>query len=77
MTALDSSKPDKEFALGDVNADGNIDIEDAVMVINHVNGQKALTDDESKRANIDKNDKIDIEDAVAIISHVNGIKAIE
>lgn len=62
--------------LGDVNDDGKIDIEDAVMVINHVNGQKALTDAESSRADIDGNKNIDIEDAVSIISHVNGVKAI-
>lgn len=63
-------------SLGDVNADGKIDIEDAVMVINHVNGQKALTDDEAGRANVDGNSSIDIEDAVAIISHVNGVKSL-
>lgn len=63
-------------AKGDVNADGKIDIEDAVMVINNVNGQKALSNSESARANVDGNDKVDIEDAVAIISHVNGVKSI-
>lgn len=62
---------------GDVNNDDKIDIEDAVMVINHVNGVTALTDDEIKRADIDGNSVIDIEDAVAIIAHVNGIKSIE
>lgn len=62
--------------LGDVNGDGRIDIEDAVMVINQINGQKALSNSEAKRANVDRNDKIDIEDAVAIIGHVNGIKVI-
>lgn len=74
----DSSRPGKvKDSLGDVNNDGTIDIEDAVMVINHVNGQKALTTDEEKRADIDKNSDIDIEDAVAIISHVNGVNPIE
>ena len=59
-----------------MNNDGNIDVEDAVRVINHVNGMTALTDDETARADIDGNSNIDIEDAVAIISHVNGVKAI-
>lgn len=70
------AEPPVTGILGDVNNDGNIDIEDAVMVINHVNGQKALTDEKIKRADIDGNSDIDIEDAVAIISHVNGIKVI-
>lgn len=67
--------PDKP-ALGDVNGDGNIDIEDAVKIISHVTGQTALTDDEASRADIDSNDAIDIEDAVAVISHINGISPI-
>lgn len=46
------------------------------MIIGHVNGSKALTDAESKRADVDGNSIIDIEDAVAIISHVNGIKSL-
>lgn len=62
--------------LGDVSGDGNIDIEDAVQVIGHVNGQKALTAKEEKRADVDGNKSIDIEDAVAIIAHVNGLKPI-
>lgn len=77
-TPDDSSTPDKKDGiLGDVNGDGAIDIEDAVMVINHVNGQKALTNNETKRADIDKNSDIDIEDAVAIVAHINGVKPIE
>lgn len=62
-----------EFLLGDVNADGIVDIEDAVMVISHLNGSNALTADQEKRANVDGNSSIDIEDAVAIIAHVNGV----
>lgn len=61
---------------GDVNADKKIDIEDAVLVINHVNGVRPLSDNEYSRANVDRNKTVDIEDAVAIISHVNGVKAI-
>ena len=64
-------------ALGDISGDGAIDVEDAVMVIGHVNGNKALTDDEAKYADVDKNGVVDIEDAVAIIAHVNGIKSID
>lgn len=67
-------KPD---AKGDVNYDGSIDIEDAVLIINHVNGIRALTKNESRRANVDNNSALDIEDAVGIIGHVNGLKAIK
>lgn len=66
-----------KVSLGDVNADSEIDVEDAVRIINHVNGVKSLNNDEFKRGDIDKNGKVDIEDAVSIIAHVNGVKAIE
>lgn len=58
---------------GDINDDKNIDIEDAVMVINSVNGVKALSDEESYFADVDKNEAVDIEDAVKIIAYVNGV----
>lgn len=72
----DSSKPDSKSKLGDVNGDTKIDIEDAVMVIQSVNGMKALTEDETANADIDGNKTIDIEDAVRIIAYVNGIATI-
>lgn len=74
---IELKKEQKPFLLGDVNNDGNIDVEDAVMVIGQVNGNKALTDNELKYADVDKNDVIDIEDAVAIIAHVNGLKPLD
>lgn len=69
-------EPPYAYMLGDVSGDGNIDIEDAVLVIGYVNGQTVLTDEELLRADTDLNNDIDIEDAVAIISHVNGINAL-
>lgn len=74
---LEEEKPEPKFAAGDVNADKKIDIEDAVLVINHINGARALTGEEYDRSDIDRNEKTDIEDAVAIISHVNGVNVIE
>lgn len=58
--------------IGDVNYDGAVDIEDAVKIINHINGVSALNDIEIKFADIDHSGDIDIEDAVALISYING-----
>lgn len=63
--------------LGDVNNDGNIDIEDAVAIINHVNGVTPLSDDQELSADVDKSGVIDIEDAVKVISHINGVSPID
>lgn len=71
-----SSKPEPAVKFGDINSDGNIDIEDAVMVISHINGVSVLSDAQMKAADVDKSGNVDIEDAVAIISHVNGVKVL-
>lgn len=72
-----NDQPDNKITVGDVNSDGKIDIEDSVMVINHINGVKPLTDDQNRRADADFSKDIDIEDAVCIINHINGISLIK
>lgn len=58
--------------LGDVNGDGATDIEDAVAIIQHINGMTPLVDDEELRADVSKDNNIDIDDAVTLISYING-----
>lgn len=68
-----SSNPDnKKGKLGDVNSDSKIDIEDAVLIIQNVNGMRVLSDSEAKKADVNKSGNVDIEDAVAVIAYVNG-----
>lgn len=68
-----SSSPDiNEYELGDVNGDGSIDIEDAVAIIQHINGMTPLTPDEEARADVSKDENIDIDDAVILINYING-----
>ena len=65
------------FTNGDVNSDGKVDIEDAIAIINHVNGVKRISNITAQyAANVSESNGIDIEDAVMIINHVNGIKAL-
>lgn len=72
-SAADSSSPDKKKGiLGDVNNDGTIDIEDAVAIIQHINGLTPLTADEESRADVSKDNYFDIDDAVTLISYING-----
>lgn len=74
FTFRNNLKPTK---LADVSADDKIDIEDAAIVIAHINGNAAMSDAQLKFADIDGNNNVDIEDVVAIISHVNGLKPID
>lgn len=63
-----------EYILGDVNHDGVIDIADAVMILSHVNGIKALNKGETKRGDVTLDNRIAIDDAVLIINYINGHK---
>lgn len=61
---------------GDVDLNGKIDIADAVMLINSINGVKPLDDYQEAVADVDLSKHSDIKDAAAIISHINGVKAL-
>lgn len=61
-----------EYDLGDVNGDSKIDIEDAVAIIQHINGVTPLSKEQEERADVSKDKYIDIDDAVKLISYVNG-----
>lgn len=63
--------PKITYELGDVNKDGSIDIEDAVMLIGYINGTSLIED--TSLADVNKDKSLDIVDAVAIINYVNGI----
>lgn len=67
-SALAESAADR----GDVNSDQEIDIQDAVMIIGSINGDRPLSDEESSRADMDGSGTVDIVDAVAVISYING-----
>lgn len=67
---------EKKYLLGDVDLNGVIDIEDAVMVIGMVNGNKVLEGQSLAGADCNSDGKVDIEDAVMIIGEVVGNKPI-
>lgn len=62
--------------LGDVDDSGNVDIEDAVTVLNHINGVKSLSDLSMNAADVNTSGSVDIEDVVAIINQINGVQII-
>ena len=56
-----------EFKLGDVNADGNVDIEDMNIIIN-IMLETDSADNYDGRANVNGDEKVDIEDMNAVIN---------
>lgn len=61
---------------GDVDNSGAIDVKDATLVLNHINGVKSLSSSAMKAADIDSNGNVDIQDVSAIMNHINGVSPI-
>ncbi len=69
--AQDTPEPSGQL-LGDVNNDGNIDLIDALWILQYYNNVKELTDDEKTAADVDKNGTVDLVDALRIMKYYNG-----
>ncbi|MBR3593534.1 MAG: hypothetical protein IKL44_02555 [Clostridia bacterium] len=62
------------YTLGDVNADGVIDTDDVVLILQHVKDGTDLTEEEELAANANKDNAIDRQDAVVILAYIVGIR---
>ena len=60
-----------DILLGDVNGNNNVDIGDAVSIVNYLVGKPSTTFIE-KAADTNKNGQIDIGDVVTIINYLMG-----
>jgi hypothetical protein len=58
---------------GDVNADTQVDVSDAVLVLKSIVGQETLTDPQKAAADVDQSSAVDVADAVAILRIVVGL----
>ena len=67
--------PPVSFTYGDVNADGNINSEDALCVLQSVVGIIELNDNAKLAADVNLDQKIDTEDALAILQYI--VKIVE
>lgn len=59
--------------MGDVNDDGKVDISDAAMLINNINGIAPLTGYALTTADTDRDGDVTITDAVMVINQINGV----
>lgn len=74
----DGETTDKEDGLlGDVNGDGEINVQDISKAAAAVKGIKPLEDAEAKRADVNGDGEVKVNDVVQIAAHVKGVKAIE
>ena len=59
--------------LGDITGNGNINVEDVTLTMQHVLGLKILTDDQKKAADVNGDGKVDVRDVVLIMRFVLGL----
>jgi hypothetical protein len=67
----------EDYALGDVNGDGNINITDITKVAAQVKGKKMLDEKGIKAADVNKDGKVNVTDIIHIAAHVKGKKLIK
>ena len=63
---------DTEFAAGDVNMDGTVDILDANLVVAAICGSAELTQEQQALADVDGSERIDMQDVNMLISFAYG-----
>lgn len=63
--------------LGDVNLNGSVELEDAVLLQKHLAGAYPLDENAAKAANIDKSGEVSLEDAVLLQKHLAGCYSLE
>lgn len=60
------------YSKGDVNGDGSIDTEDAVLILKHLAGNVTLAEEQEQAADTNTDSTIDTEDAVLILKYLAG-----
>lgn len=57
------------LAVGDVNGDGQVDQEDAEMIMGHLSGDAVLDSEQAKRADVDGDGSVTYLDAMQIMEN--------
>lgn len=68
-----SKKNDYTYEDLDINSSGKLDITDAILIICHVSGKKALRSDYLEKGDVDHNGEINITDAMIVINKIKMI----
>ncbi len=67
------SKPDTEKKYGDVTGNGEISVQDAIMVLRHIVGLIELDTEQLVRAMVSGGESLTVQDAIQILRHIVGL----
>lgn len=67
------NEPVDRSAMGDVNGDGKINVLDALMVLQAINGRLNLDSEEFARADLNGNKQLEAQEVLTILQYANGI----
>ena len=62
--------------LGDVNADGEVDIQDLRSILRYVCEKEEFNEDQKSAADVDANGEVDIKDLRKVIRYVSGKESV-
>lgn len=65
------------FAIGDVNGDGEINVTDILRIAAHIKHKIVLTDEQLKRADVNGDGNINVTDITKIAAHIKRIKLLK
>ncbi|MCR5541626.1 MAG: dockerin type I repeat-containing protein [Ruminococcus sp.] len=65
------------FAIGDVNGDGEINVTDILRIAAHIKHKIVLTDEQLKRADVNGDGNINVTDITKIAAHIKGKKLLK
>lgn len=65
-------KETEKYADGDVNGDGNVNLTDARLAMQHYNGAALLDEAQQKRADVNKDGSVNLTDVKLVMQYYNG-----
>lgn len=60
------------YILGDINNSGEVNVSDAVGIVNHITGDAVLTGDALKAADTNADSDVNVSDAVNVVKYITG-----
>lgn len=72
-TPTEATDPEPEYAMGDANMDGKVNIRDATLIQKYLAKLVSLTDEQKSYSDFDQNGKVNVRDVTAIQKWIVGL----